>query len=78
MARTSTPLAAALTMAAALPLMAACAAPVSGTASTLDRLPTFKWAPPRMRAPTTERPSWLPSLPADPLRFPAPSDGFRA
>jgi hypothetical protein len=78
MARTSTPFAAALTMAAALPLVAACAAPVSGTASTSDRFPTFGWAPPRMRAPSSDRPAWLPSSPVDPPRVPAPEHGFRA
>ena len=63
---------------ALLVVLAACAASEPCAADAPDRLPTFGWTPlPRMRAPSAERPAWLPSLPADPPRFPAPSDGFR-
>ena len=78
MARASTRTAAALVFLAALPALAACSAPEPSTASTSGRLPSFGWAPPRMQAPSAERPPWLPSLPADLPRFPAPSGGFRA
>ncbi len=78
MARVAMNSAAALVLLAALPALAACAAPGSSTAGTPDRLPSFGWAPPRMRAPSAERPSWLPSLPSDLPRIPTPGDGFRA
>jgi len=79
MANAATRSTAALVLVATLPLMAACAAPESSTADNSDDLPVFSWTPlPRMRPPSTERPAWLPSLPADLPRFPVPSDGFRA
>ena len=78
MARTVTHAATALALLAALPVLSACATPLPSTANTFDSLPTFGWAPPRMRPPSTERPAWLPSLPLDPPRFPAPDHGFRA
>lgn len=79
MARTATRPAVALALFAALPLVAACAAPEPGAASASDHLPTFGWAPrPRMRTPSSERPAWLPFLPSDPPRIPAPGDAFRA
>jgi hypothetical protein len=62
---------------AAVPLLAACATSEPSTADTSDNLPTFRWAPPRMRAPSTERPPWLPSLPADLPRIAVPDHGFR-
>lgn len=65
--------------AATLLALASCAAvPEPSTASTSDRLPVFRMAPPsRMRSPSAERPSWLPSLPADLPRFRTLDDGFR-
>lgn len=74
MART----AATLTLLAAFPVLAACAGAEPSTASTSDRLPSFGWPPPRMRPPSTERPAWLPVLPADLQRFRAPEHGFRS
>ena len=70
--------AAALTLLAALPVLASCAASEPRAAGAPDHLPSFGWPPPRMRAPSTERPAWLPPLPADLPRFPAPRDGFQA
>jgi hypothetical protein len=61
---------------AALSALAACAAPEPSTASTSGRLPDLGWTPPRMRAPSAERPAWLPSPPAGAPRLPAPSNGF--
>lgn len=78
MARMATNSAAALALLAALAVLGSCAAPASSTASTSDGLPAFRWTPPRMRAPSAERPAWLPSLPADLPRIPAPDMGFRA
>jgi hypothetical protein len=78
MAHPATRPAASLVLLAALPALAACAAPEPPTAGTSDRRPSFGSRPsPRMRAPSAERPAWLPHLPADPPRVPAPSDGFR-
>ena len=71
-----------VTSAAALLLLAAtsaaCTTSIPSGADSTDRLPTFGWAPPRMRAPSAERPAWLPSPPADAPRFPVTNDGFRA
>ena len=78
MARMVTHAATALALLAVLPFLSACMVPAPSTASTFDGLPTFGWTPPRMRALSTERPAWLPSLPADPPRIPAPDHGFRA
>ncbi len=78
MARMVTQAATALALLAALPILSACMVPARSTASTFDSLPTFGWTPPRMRVPSTERPAWLPSLPRDPPRVPAPDHGFRA
>ena len=78
MPRTVTHAAAASALGATLSVLAACGTPAPSTASTFDGLPTFGWAPPRMRAPSPERPAWLPSLPLDPPRVPAPDHGFRA
>jgi hypothetical protein len=64
-----------LALLAAVAAMAACAAPAP---SGGDGLPTFGWTRPRMRAPSAERPAWLPSWPAEQPRIPAPGDGFRA
>ena len=79
MARRVTRPALAVTLLAALPALAGCAALEPSTASTSGRLPDFGWGPwPRMQAPSDERPAWLPpSPPADAPRSPAPSDGFR-
>ncbi len=77
MARMVTQAATALALLAALPILSACATRLPAT-GTSDRLPTFGWTPPRMRVPSTERPAWLPSLPRDPPRVPAPDHGFRA
>jgi hypothetical protein len=63
---------------AALTALAACAAPGPLTASTSGRLPDLGWPSPRMRAPSAERPAWLPPPPAEVPRLPAPSGGFRA
>ena len=66
---------AALALLAALAALPSCTMPAPSAA---DGLPTFGWAPPRMRAPSSERPAWLPSPPTEPQRLPAPRDGFRA
>ena len=64
---------------ALLAALAACAAPDPSTASTSGHLPGFEWGPsPRVRAPSAERPAWLPYPPAHLPRVPAPSEGFRA
>ena len=74
-----TPTAAALILLATFPALATCAAPEPSTTSTSGRLLDFGWWPSsRMRAPCTERPSLLPSLPADLPRRPTPNDAFRA
>ncbi len=78
MARKVTHAAAALALLAALPALAACTVPEPSAAGVLDNLPSFGRAPPRMRAPSAERPPWLPALPADRPRVPSPSDAFRA
>ena len=78
MAHPATRPAASLVWLAALPALAACAALEPPTAGTSDRRPSFGSRPsPRMRAPSAERPAWLPHLPADLPRLPAPSDRFR-
>ncbi len=78
MARMATNSAAALALFAALAALAACTTPEPSTASTVDSPPAaFRWRPPRMRAPSAERPAWLPLLPADLPRIPAPDVGFR-
>ena len=78
MARKVTHAAAALALLAALPALAACAVPEPSAAGVLDNLPSFGRAPPRMRAPSAERPVWLAPPPSDPQRLPAPEHGFRA
>jgi hypothetical protein len=80
MARMATKPAAVLALIAAFPMLASCAAPAPSAADAFDGgLPSFGWAPrPRMRAPSAERPAWLPSLPAEQPRLPAPGYGFRA
>lgn len=78
MARTATHAAATLALIAALPVLPACAALEPAAVDTSNRLPNFGWPSPRMRAPSAERPAWLPSLPADPPRIPAPDYVFRA
>lgn len=78
MARTATNPAAILPLLAALSALAGCGTAEPSTASTSDRLPAFGWQPSRMREPSSERPPWLPSVPADPQRLPAQADGFRA
>ena len=77
MARTATRLAATLALLATLPLLAGCATPEPSSANAAEWLPSFGWAPPRMRAPSTERPVWLAPQPAEPQRMPAPEFGFR-
>jgi hypothetical protein len=45
-------------------------------ASTGDPWPLFRWPPPRMRPPSSDRPDWLPTLPENLPRIPMPADGF--
>lgn len=79
MLRTATNSAAVLALLAALPVLAACAVPEPSAADAFEGLPAFGWTPrPRMRAPSAERPAWLPSPPAEQQRLPAPGYGFRA
>lgn len=79
MARMVAYAAAILALTAALPvLLAGCSTLEPAAASSSGHLPTFGWPSPRMRAPSAERPAWLPTLPADLPRIPAPGDGFRA
>jgi hypothetical protein len=78
MGRTVAHAAAILALSAVLPVLAGCSTLEPAAASNSDRLPTFGWPSPRMRAPSSERPAWLPTLPADLPRIPAPGDGFRA
>jgi hypothetical protein len=78
MAGTATRPVVALALLAALSPLAACAAFEPSTAGTSGGLPGFGWGLRRMRAPSAERPPWLPLLPTDLPRFPTPSDGFRA
>ncbi len=78
MARTLTRTAAACTLLAALPALAACALPEASTAGAFQTLPSLGRFPSRMRPPSSERPVWLNPPPEVAPRLPAPDFGFRA
>lgn len=78
MARHVTTVRAALALLVALTALPSCAVRAPSAAVAADGLPTFGWSRPRMRAPSDERPAWLPSVPAEQQRIPVPGDLFRA